>query len=93
MTLAHLLERQARTGADLPAILEGTRPWATHAQWAARSAGLAARMRQAGLDAHCLANIARFKRPKRYLFVDALPENNYGKVLKTALRDRLRALF
>ena len=47
---------------------------------------------EADLDAHCLANIARFKRPKRYLFVDALPKNNYGKVLKTALRDRLRAL-
>jgi len=46
---------------------------------------------QAGeLDAVCLEHIARFKRPKRYLFVDALPKNNYGKVLKTALRDRLR---
>jgi long-chain acyl-CoA synthetase len=42
------------------------------------------------LDAHCLANIARFKRPKRYVLVDALPKNNYGKVLKTALRERLR---
>ena len=42
------------------------------------------------LGAHCLAHIARFKRPKRYCFVDALPKNNYGKVLKTALRDRVR---
>lgn len=42
------------------------------------------------LDAHCLAQLARFKRPKRYEFVDALPKNNYGKVLKTALRERLR---
>ena len=41
------------------------------------------------LDAHCLAHIARFKRPKRYVFVDALPKNAYGKVLKTALRQRL----
>ena len=41
------------------------------------------------LDAHCIAHIARFKRPKRYLFVDSLPKNNYGKVLKTALRERL----
>jgi long-chain acyl-CoA synthetase len=45
----------------------------------------------AALDAHCLANIARFKRPKRYVFVDTLPKNNYGKVLKTELRERLRA--
>jgi long-chain acyl-CoA synthetase len=40
----------------------------------------------AALDAHCLAHIARFKRPKRYVFVDTLPKNNYGKVLKTELR-------
>lgn len=43
------------------------------------------------LDALCLDHIARFKRPKRYLFIDALPKNNYGKVLKTALRTRLCA--
>jgi len=41
------------------------------------------------LDRHCLKHIARFKRPKRYRVVDALPKNNYGKVLKTALRDEL----
>jgi long-chain acyl-CoA synthetase len=32
------------------AIYEGTRAWATHAQWAARSAGLARRLRDAGLQ-------------------------------------------
>jgi long-chain acyl-CoA synthetase len=41
----------------------------------------------AELDTHCLEQIARFKRPKHYRFVDALPKNNYGKVLKTALRE------
>ena len=41
------------------------------------------------LDAHCLAQMARFKRPKHYRLVDALPKNNYGKVLKTELRARL----
>jgi long-chain acyl-CoA synthetase len=40
----------------------------------------------ATLDALCLARIARFKRPKDYVFVDALPKNNYGKILKTELR-------
>jgi long-chain acyl-CoA synthetase len=39
------------------------------------------------LDALCLKNIARFKRPKDYVFVDTLPKNNYGKILKTELRD------
>jgi long-chain acyl-CoA synthetase len=43
----------------------------------------------AELDALCLAHIARFKRPKHYHFIDALPKNNYGKVLKTALREEL----
>ena len=37
-------------------------------------------------DALCLSEIARFKRPKDYVFVDALPKNNYGKILKTELR-------
>jgi long-chain acyl-CoA synthetase len=45
---------------------------------------------QAQLDAHCVEHIARFKRPKRYVLVDQLPKNNYGKVLKTELRERLR---
>jgi acyl-CoA synthetase (AMP-forming)/AMP-acid ligase II len=38
------------------------------------------------LDALCNAHIARFKRPKRYRFVETLPKNEYGKVLKTELR-------
>ncbi len=42
------------------------------------------------LDRMCLDRIARYKRPRDYRFVDALPTNNYGKVLKRELRDRLR---
>jgi long-chain acyl-CoA synthetase len=38
------------------------------------------------LDRLCLEHIARFKRPKAYIRIDALPKNNYGKVLKTELR-------
>ncbi|AUC52357.1 AMP-dependent synthetase [Sagittula sp. P11] len=45
----------------------------------------------AALDAHCLDRIARFKRPKAYFAVEELPKNNYGKVLKTSLRDMLAA--
>jgi long-chain acyl-CoA synthetase len=40
----------------------------------------------AELDALCLSRIARFKRPKDYVFVPELPKNNYGKILKTELR-------
>ncbi len=43
----------------------------------------------AELDSHLLDRIARFKRPKRYEFIDELPKNSYGKVLKRALRERL----
>jgi len=42
---------------------------------------------EAALDAICLERIARFKRPKAYRFLDELPKNNTGKVLKTALRE------
>jgi acyl-CoA synthetase (AMP-forming)/AMP-acid ligase II len=42
------------------------------------------------LDRTCLQAIARYKRPKDYRFVDALPTNNYGKVVKRELRERLR---
>ncbi|MET0900933.1 MAG: AMP-binding protein [Mycobacterium sp.] len=41
------------------------------------------------LDAHLLERIARFKRPKRYEFVEELPKNSYGKVLKRELRAKL----
>jgi len=41
------------------------------------------------LDQYCLNHIARFKRPKRYEFVAALPKNNYGKVVKNDLRSLL----
>ncbi|GLE54617.1 AMP-dependent synthetase, partial [Mycobacterium montefiorense] len=43
----------------------------------------------AALDAYVLGRIARFKRPKRYEFVDELPKNSYGKVLKRELRPGL----
>lgn len=42
-----------------------------------------------GLDEACTTRIARFKKPKRYVFVENLPKNNYGKVLKTELRARI----
>lgn len=45
----------------------------------------------AALDAFCLDQIARFKRPKLYRFVSELPKNNYGKVLKTDLRQQLKS--
>ncbi len=52
-------------------------------------AGADATRLEAELDALCLQHIARFKRPKRYVFVAELPKNATGKVLKRELRRRL----
>jgi long-chain acyl-CoA synthetase len=41
------------------------------------------------LENLCINNIGRFKRPREYFFTKKLPKNNYGKVLKTKLRDIL----
>jgi len=49
----------------------------------------AARRLERALDAWCLDRIARFKRPKAYVFLPELPKNNTGKVLKTELRMRV----
>ncbi|MGI8896258.1 MAG: class I adenylate-forming enzyme family protein [Casimicrobiaceae bacterium] len=43
------------------------------------------------LDRICLDHIARFKRPKAYVFFSELPKNHAGKVVKTELRKRVLA--
>ena len=40
-----------------------------------------------------LADLARFKHPKRYILLDELPRNAMGKVLKAELRTRYADLF
>jgi long-chain acyl-CoA synthetase len=65
-----------------------------HAEWGEEVVAFVAchrdaRATEVELEQLCLDNIARFKRPKRYVFVDSLPKNNNGKILKTALRDML----
>jgi acyl-CoA synthetase (AMP-forming)/AMP-acid ligase II len=77
-----------------PGILECSVVGRPHADWG--EAVIAFVVAQPGatlatreLDDLCLANIARFKRPREYRFVESLPKNNYGKVLKTRLRQIL----
>lgn len=38
-----------------------------------------------------IIDVAHFKRPKHYCFIEALPKNNYGKILKTELRALLQS--
>jgi fatty-acyl-CoA synthase len=40
------------------------------------------------LGEHCRARLAKYKTPKGYAFIDALPRNAAGKVLKRELRQR-----
>jgi fatty-acyl-CoA synthase len=48
---------------------------------------------EAAVLAHCHAHLATFKAPKRALFVDALPKNPSGKLLKRELRSAHEGLF
>ena len=75
-----------------------TLPWhiyrhypADFSRWREAAAGFRgwdSELRELDLDRTCLDRIARYKRPKEYHFVEALPTNNYGKVLKRELRQR-----
>ena len=78
-----------------PALLECSVVGRPHADWGEEVVAFVvlrpgASVSDHDLDGLCLGHIARFKRPKAYRRVDALPKNNYGKVLKTELRRMLR---
>jgi fatty-acyl-CoA synthase len=52
-----------------------------------------ARIDEAAVLAHCAEHLASFKVPKSVLFVDALPKNPSGKLLKRELRLAHQGLF
>ncbi|MGQ0653498.1 MAG: acyl-CoA synthetase [Betaproteobacteria bacterium] len=75
-----------------PAVAECSVVGRPHAEWGEEVVAFVVQrspVQPAELDALCMDNIARFKRPREYRFVDSLPKNNYGKVLKTELRKTL----
>jgi long-chain acyl-CoA synthetase len=74
-----------------PAVAECSVVGRPHAEWGEEAVAFVVvregrNVTPAELDALCLGNIARYKRPKDYRFIEALPKNNYGKILKTDLR-------
>ena len=77
-----------------PAVTEASVIGAPHAEWGEEVVAFIVAATgpppdTAELDALCLSELARFKRPRRYEIVAELPKNNYGKVLKRELRLRL----
>ncbi|MCX7176363.1 MAG: AMP-binding protein [Proteobacteria bacterium] len=75
-----------------PAVAEASVVGVADAEWGEQVVAFVVGRGAVGaqeLERLCLDNIARFKRPKRYVFVAALPKNAAGKVLKTALRELL----
>jgi len=77
------------------AVLETAVVSRPHADWGEEVIAFVVRrtdaeVSAAELDRLCLDNIARFKRPKGYRFVEALPKNTYGKILKTELREQAK---
>jgi long-chain acyl-CoA synthetase len=75
-----------------PAVAECSVVGRPHAEWGEEVVAFLVvkeSVQKEELEQLCLDNIARFKRPREYRFVEALPKNNYGKVLKTELRKQL----
>lgn len=75
-----------------PDVFEVAVVGALHPEWGeevvafvvARAGGEA--LDAATLEAWCRAEMASFKKPRRYVFCAELPKNSYGKILKTELR-------
>jgi long-chain acyl-CoA synthetase len=77
-----------------PALAEASVVGRSHAEWGEEVVAFVVvrpglSVGASELDDFCLQHIARFKRPREYVFVESLPKNNYGKVLKTRLREQL----
>jgi long-chain acyl-CoA synthetase len=70
-----------------PDVREASVIGRAHADWGEEVvACIVGDVSAAQLDALCRDHIARFKAPKAYVWLESLPKNNYGKVLKTQLR-------
>lgn len=82
----------------LPAVSEVAVIGVPHPKWV--EAVVAVIVRKAGqalteqeVLVHCAKNMAGFKAPKGVVFVEALPKNPSGKLLKRELRDQHRTVF
>ena len=77
-----------------PAVVEAAVVGAPDAKWGEKVVAVVCRrsdVEAEELIAFCRARIASYKKPRHVVFIDALPKNASGKVLKRELRDRLAA--
>jgi fatty-acyl-CoA synthase len=78
---------------QLPGIVEAAVIGVSDERWVEVGKVVIVRQEGATLDEaqvlrHCAQNLAKYKVPKTVEFIDALPRNATGKVLKRELRDR-----
>lgn len=75
----------------LPGIREAAVVGLPHPKWGEMVAAVMVAEREpladSDLDAFCRRELADYRRPKKFLWVDQLPRNPYGKILKRQLRD------
>ena len=45
------------------------------------------------MDQYLQSRVANFKKPKKYVIVDALPRNAMGKIQRSKLREEYSSLF
>jgi malonyl-CoA/methylmalonyl-CoA synthetase len=82
----------------LPGVNESAVIGVPHADFGEGVTAVVVLNRNAALDEASIRSalehrLARFKLPKRIVFVDELPRNTMGKVQKSALRERYRDLY
>ncbi len=77
---------------DHPDVSEASVVGAPHPDWGEQVVAFVVMrdgkaLPEAELDVLCRDRIARFKRPKKYMALEALPKSAYGKILKRKLRE------
>jgi len=83
---------------QIPGVSESAVVGAPHADFGEAVTAAVVRKPGASVDEHAIVEalsgrLAKFKQPKRIVFVEALPRNAMGKVQKNVLRERFVDLF
>ena len=82
----------------LPGVLESAVIGVPHADFGEGVTAVVVRAKGADIDEATISRalygrLAKFKLPKKILFVDDLPRNTMGKVQKNVLRDRFKSIY